>query len=143
MNKFAIVYKTLYGATKKYAEWIGSEIKAKVFEMDSVKLKSLDKYDTIIVMSGTYAARMPLTRFLKENWDYLKKKRIVIVAVGAAPEDNIYSKLCYLLVPGKIRKCAAYFKLHGPYKNSGEQPRKSYIKRVVDYLKKIEKKEFL
>lgn len=137
MVKTCIVYKTVYGATKKYAGWLGKDLKCKLYEMDKVKVNSLKSYDKIIVMSGTYAARMPLTKFLKDNWDELKNKSIVIVAVGSAPEDNIYSKLCYLLVPWKIRKCVKkYFKLPGPYKGSGEQPSKKHLKRVTDYLKK-------
>lgn len=130
-----IVYKTIYGSTKKYAEWLKKELKCSSFEMDSVKIDSLKNFNTIIVMSGTYAAKMPLTGFLKNNWKFLKDKKLVAVAVGAAPENNWWSRVSYFLIPGFIKKKIKYFKLPGPYKNQGEKPKKENLKRVVDCLK--------
>lgn len=136
-EKICIVYKTRYGTTKKYANWLGKDLKAKVFEMDEVKVKDLKNYNSLIVMSGTYAARMPLIKWLKDNWTGLKSKNIIIVAVGAAPQNSWWSKFSYFLIPGRIKKnLKKYFKLPGPYKGRGEKPKKSYLKRVTDYILK-------
>jgi len=136
MASTAIVYKTIYGVTKKYAQWLSKELKCPVFEIDSVDLDSLKKFNTIIVMSGTYAAKMPLTAFLKNNWETLKSKKLVAVAVGAAPENNWWSKISYFFIPSFIKKKIKYFKIHGPYKGMGEQPKKENLNRVISYLKK-------
>ena len=131
--KTAIVYKSIYGSTKKYAEWLGKDLRCKVFEMDS--FKDFKNYEHLIVMSGTYAARMPLTAFLSKNWDLVKNKKITIVAVGMAPENNWWSKISYYLIPGKIRKQAKYFKIKGQMPNKGEPVKKENLKRVINYLK--------
>ncbi len=136
MAKTAIVYKTIHGSTKKYALWLSKDLKCKVFEMDSVKPADLKRFSEFIVMSGTYGSRMPLTGFLKKNWDLLKDKKITIVAVGVASEDNLWSKLSYIMIPRKIRKKSKYFKIQGVYKGKGGPVRKSNLKRVIDYLKK-------
>jgi menaquinone-dependent protoporphyrinogen IX oxidase len=136
MIKTAIVYKTIYGSTGKYANWLKTSLKADLYEMDAVKIDELKGYKQIIVMSGTYAGQMPLTGFLKKNWDRLENKELVIVAVGAAPEDNWWSKLSYWLIPKKIRSKAKYFKLYGRFKDQGPQVKRENLQRVIDYLKK-------
>jgi menaquinone-dependent protoporphyrinogen IX oxidase len=137
MTKTAIVYKTIYGSTKKYADWLGKDMKYKVFEMDKVKPKDLKPYSHLIVMSGTYAARMPLTKFLKSNWDSIKDKRITIVSVGMAPEDSFLTKVSKLFIPGKIKKKTKFMKIKGRMPDKGEPVKKSELKRVKDYLKSI------
>jgi menaquinone-dependent protoporphyrinogen IX oxidase len=134
MKKTVIVYKTIYGSTKKYALWLGKDLKCKVFEMDS--FKNFKTYSHFIVMSGTYAGKMPLTGFLKRNWEQLKDKKITIIAVGMAPENNWWSKLSYIRIPKKIRKKAKYFKIKGRFKEQGEPIKKSNLKRVITYIKK-------
>jgi len=135
--KTAVVYKTVYGSTGKYANWLKNSLKAVLFEIDKVKVDQLKPYKRLIVMSGTYAARMPLTGFLKKNWDAIKDKDIIIVAVGAAPEDNLWSKISYWLIPGKVKKgIKKYFKIYGQMPNSAApEIKKENLKRVIDYLK--------
>lgn len=55
MSKIAVVYKSKYGSSKKYAEWIADELKAELFEHSKIKKDDLLKYDTIIYGGGLYA----------------------------------------------------------------------------------------
>ncbi|PIU61873.1 hypothetical protein COX58_03230 [archaeon CG_4_10_14_0_2_um_filter_Archaea_38_6] len=135
VKSVAVVYSTRNGSTKQYAEWFGQILKCKVLEMDKVKAEELN-FDTLVVMSGTYAARMPLTDFLKHNWNIVKDKNLIVVAVGAAPEDNLWSKVSYYLIPGRIRKSVKYFKIKGNYGDSTDNVKKSNLKRVLDFIKK-------
>ncbi|NLE01149.1 MAG: flavodoxin, partial [Fibrobacter sp.] len=50
--KIIVVYKSKYGTTKRYAEWIAEEVKADLFEQSAVSVEDLLKYD-IIVYGGS------------------------------------------------------------------------------------------
>ena len=131
----AIVYKTRFGSTKKYAKWLSETLKCGLYEMDAVKTSSLEKYDRLVVMSGTYAGSMPLVDFLKKNWKELGRKKIVMVAVGMLPEENLWSRINYWLIPGYVKNGAKYFKIRGEAKGS-EPVKKENLKKVIDYMKR-------
>lgn len=133
-SKTAIVYKTVYGSTKRYAEWLSKDLKSPLFEMDNVNVDDLKSFNRIIVMSGTYAGGMPLTGFLKRNWTVLASKKLVVVAVGAAPEDSWWSKVSYFFIPNYIKEKIKYFKIYGRFKGKGEDIKKENLNRVLEYL---------
>ena len=56
MNNIAVVYKSYYGSTKRYAQWIAEEAKADCFEYSEIEAKKLMEYDTIIYGGGLYAS---------------------------------------------------------------------------------------
>lgn len=128
--KSLICYKTKGGATKKYAEWIAEDLNSDILTFSDVKKETFDNYDLVIVSSGTYAGLMPLNRFLKRHWKRLENKRVVVVAVGAAPADDPWSLRSYNRIPEKIRGKIKYFKL------MGEDPEMS---RPKDYVPKVKK----
>ena len=136
MKKIVVIFNTKYGSTKKYAKWLGANLNVKVFEMDKVNAKILKKFNYLIVMSGTYGGKMPLTGFFKKYWDYVKNKKLVAVAVGFAPQDSWWSKLTYFFIPNNIKKKITYFKIKGMYKEKGKPLKKSNLKKVLDFVKK-------
>lgn len=88
MTKVAIVYKSKYGATKKYAEWLSEDIKADLYLQDKCKIENIKEYDTIIYGGGIYASGIAGLSFIKKNYSKLKDKTIIIFAVGASPYDE-------------------------------------------------------
>lgn len=138
--KIAIVYRSFLGATKQYAEWLKGELNADIFKFKAVDKAKLALYDLIIVSSGTYAGWMPLTSFLKHYWDVLKNKKTVVVAVGAAPAEDIWSKRSYEKIPADIRRQIKYFKLPGKVGKAapaGMEMSQDKLKPVVEYIKNI------
>ena len=129
--KTAIVYQTKLGATQKYASWLQEATKAELFRMDKLSGQKLQDFDRVVVMSGTYAGGMPLTGYLKQNWQYLENKKVVAVAVGAVGSEKLWSKLSYIRIPRKIRAKIQYFKIRG----RAEQEPESLVKR--ENLKEI------
>lgn len=107
----AIVYHSVFHATERYARWLGEALGAEVLPMR--KAKDLDRFDRIIVMSGTYASGMPLVGFLKKHWPRLRQKQVVAIAVGAAPADDPASKISYEHLPAEIREHITYAKIRG------------------------------
>ncbi len=80
-----IVYKSKYGASKKYAEWLSEETGFRCVSVKEVKADELASCDTIIVGGGIYASGFAFTSFLKKNIGRLKGKKIIAYACGASP----------------------------------------------------------
>ena len=49
MNKIAVIYKSKYGSTKKYAQWIAEEAKVNLFEYSEMDVKELVEYDNTFI----------------------------------------------------------------------------------------------
>ena len=134
--KKAIIYKSRLGSTKKYAQWLKDEIGADSFKHSQLKGEKLKDYDLLVIMSGTYFGNMPMIGYLKKNWQYLENKKVVVLAVGAAPENEEWSKKSYLKIPEQIReKIKLYKKIRG--RMAGEKDdlvRKENLKSVVDKI---------
>ena len=55
MERTAVVYTSKYGATEKYARWIGEELDCPVFRLDDFSKAQLGRYDNIIYGGGVQA----------------------------------------------------------------------------------------
>ena len=56
MERTIVIYKSKYGATDRYAAWIGEELECPVVELESFDKNSIDEYDNIIIGGGDSAA---------------------------------------------------------------------------------------
>lgn len=133
--KTAIIYKTSTGSTKRYAKILAEQYGFDLLTFKEAEDKGFDDYERYIVSSGTYAGRMPLTKFIKRNWDKLENKKIIALAVGVAPANNAWSKFSYKLIPGKIRDKVTYFKIPGQVEDKPEKELKENLKIIHDSLK--------
>lgn len=80
-----VIYKSKYGATKKYAEWISEELKCEMKNVKEVKIEDLSKYDTIIYGGGLYAEVIDGVVFITRNMDKLEGKKVVVFSTGITP----------------------------------------------------------
>lgn len=56
MSGTIVVYKSKYGSTKKYAEWIADTLGTELSDASKINIESLKKFDTIIYGGGLYAS---------------------------------------------------------------------------------------
>ena len=82
-----VVYKSKYGSTKLYAEWIKEELSCDIADAKSVNIDDLIKYDNIIYGGGLYAEIIHGVHLLTKNFDKLKDKKIAIFTTGITPLD--------------------------------------------------------
>lgn len=80
-----VVYKTKYGSTKTYAEWIAEELGCEAVDAKSVKIEDLQKYDTIIYGGGLYAEIINGVILITKNMDKLEGKKIIVYSTGITP----------------------------------------------------------
>ena len=82
-----VVYKTKYGSTKQYAEWISEDLGCEAVDRKNVKIDDLLGYDTIIYGGGLYAEVINGVSLITKNFDKLKDKKIIIYTTGITPSD--------------------------------------------------------
>ena len=82
-----VIYKTKYGSTKTYAEWIAEALGCPAVDAKSVKSDDLLKYDTIIYGGGLYAEIINGVTLITKNIERLKDKKIIVFTTGITPSD--------------------------------------------------------
>ena len=89
--KGIVIYKSKYGASKKYAEWISEATGFSCVSVKEADTNKLAEYDTIIVGGGVYASGMACVPFLRKNIDRLKGKKIIVYTCAASPYDKKFA----------------------------------------------------
>ncbi len=83
-----ILYRSKYGAAKKYAEWISEETGFECIETGNADIKKVAGYDTIILGGGIYAMGIAGLSYLKKNIGKLSGKKIIVFCCGASPYEE-------------------------------------------------------
>lgn len=82
-----VIYKSKYGSTKKYAQWISEELKCDIKTHKETKIEDLEKYDTVIYGGGLYGEVIAGVSLITKNIEKLKNKKIIIFTTGLTPVD--------------------------------------------------------
>lgn len=88
MSKGLILYQSKYGATKQYADMLHRRLGYDVIETKHYRQADMDAYDTLLFAAGIYAGGIAGISLLRKHYDEWKKKRIVVLCVGASPYDE-------------------------------------------------------
>ena len=91
-DKIAVIYKSKYGTTKRYAGWIALKLQADLYEVSDIRNKDLNEYDTIIYGGPLYLGKIKGINFIKRNYEKIKNKNIVIFIVGMISFNEEYIK---------------------------------------------------
>ena len=84
MSNTAVIFKSRYGATRKYAMHIAQELEAELYDLDRVKKFDFDKIDTIVLGGGIYAGKVNGIKFIASNAEKLLGKTIIVFTTGMA-----------------------------------------------------------
>ena len=82
-----VLYKSKYGSTKAYAQWIAEELGCEAKEAKGVKVSDLLSYDTIIYGGGLYAENIAGASLITKNIEKLKDKKLIVYTTGITPLD--------------------------------------------------------
>ena len=80
-----VIYKSKYGSTKAYAEWIAEALGCEAKEAKSVKADDLLAYDTIVYGGGLYAEVINGVHLITKNLEKLSGKKIAVFSTGITP----------------------------------------------------------
>ncbi len=99
-----ILYKTLWGSTKQYAEWIKQEVEESNIEnIESYRFDNIEDYDKIIIGSRVYKSNIEALPYIQKHWEVLSKKQIYFFMVGLIPMDKPDSIKSLNSIPENIR----------------------------------------
>jgi len=119
MSRTVVVYRSISGFTKKYAEWIAEELNADLFEAREIKEEKLREYDLIIFGGSLHAVGINGIKLVKQNISQLANKKIVVFAVGASPpKEGITDEIRKSNFPEEEQKNLKLYYLRGGFKFS-------------------------
>jgi menaquinone-dependent protoporphyrinogen IX oxidase len=76
-----IVYKTRYGTTQEYAEWIRKELRIPMIDPERLDEQVLSRCDFLVVGTSVYLGKMLIADWLSDNLDRLRKMRVFLFVV--------------------------------------------------------------
>jgi flavodoxin len=88
MAKVAVIYKSRYGSTEKYARWIAEETGADLYKCSEISPGRMEDYDVIVYGGALYAVNILGISLIKNNYQKIKNKKLIIFSVGASPETQ-------------------------------------------------------
>ena len=107
-----VIYRSKYGSTKTYAEWIAQELGCSAVESKTVSVEDLEQYDTIIYGGGLYAEVINGVHLITKNLAKLEGKKLIVFSTGITPLDcrEYYDKLVVEknFKPGMLDKIKVY-----------------------------------
>lgn len=89
-EKVAVIYKSKYGATKRYAGWIALKLDADLYELSDISKNDLKQYDRIIYGGPLYRGKIKGIKFITNNYDNIKDKKISLFMVGMKSFEESY-----------------------------------------------------
>lgn len=113
--KTLIVYKSRYGSTQKYAEWLQEDLKdSDITDSEGFESKDLNQYDWIVFGSSIYTGKFDILPLMIKNLDKVKSKKLYLFVVGSEPPKNEASKAEYEQLPSEIKESLnEYLKVPG------------------------------
>lgn len=81
----AVIYSSLSGFTRTYAEWIAAALPADLFRHRDICPRQLLGYDQIVYGGSLHAVGITGIRLIKRALPDLAGKRIIVFATGASP----------------------------------------------------------
>lgn len=115
-KKTIVIYKSKYGSTKRYAQWIAEEVNADLSEASKVNAEDLKGYDTIVFGGSLHAVGITGIKVITNNFEKIKDKRIVVYAVGCSPERKETTKHVFSSnFIGEMQDKVKFFYLRGAF----------------------------
>lgn len=115
-KKILVVYKSKYGSTKKYAEWIADRVNGDLLDGRDITVENLMHYDTIVYGGGIYALGIKGVKVITKNLDRLRDKDIIIFGVGCSKgkEEEIQAVVKHN-IGDELKEFIDFFFLRGAF----------------------------
>jgi len=83
--KGAIIYRSKYGSTHQYAEWLSERLDLPVFDPTTITPQQLAGYDYFLIGSPIYIGKMLIRKWLEKHREPLTGKKIFLFIVCGTP----------------------------------------------------------
>lgn len=118
MKKTAVVYGSVYGSTKEYAQWIAEALSADLYENKNLNISALEPYDVIIYGGGLYAGGVSGIKLISSHPEFIQKKKVFVFTCGIADPaqpENIEHILKNLdpVFPTELKEQISFYHFRG------------------------------
>ena len=116
MGNTAVIYKSIYGTTEKYAEIISRKLGARLINLKTEKKINLDEFDTVIFGGGIYAGDVNGVKSFFSGREKLINKNIIICTCGISTPDTRAESVNSAVkkaLPDSLKNKAVIFNLGG------------------------------
>ena len=138
--KTIVIYRSKTGFTRKYAQWITEELSADIFDVSKVNDNMLSDYDTIIYGGSLYASGITGVKYIKQNLDKLKDKKVIVFATGASlPSEKELSVVKDKNFTSEQQKHIHFFYLRGGFNYSKLNPFDKVLMTLLKWKLKTKK----
>ncbi len=110
----AVIYKSKYGSTAQYAEWLRDEIGFDMFDIKQCPT-DLSKYDTVVIGSYIRAGRLVLAGWIRSHWQILQQKTVLLMLVNVTVDPEAQAKIIPQSLPAEIVEHIQVFPVNGRY----------------------------
>jgi len=116
MANALVIYKSLSGFTKKYAQWIAEELHADLYDSKDFDPAKLADYQVIVYGGSLHAVGISGVSIIKNNLPKLSGKKIVVFAVGASPpRENVLDEVKNKNFTAEQQQTIKFFYLRGGF----------------------------
>ena len=88
MDHILVLYRSKYGATKRYAELLKEKLACDILDARSFQKDMAARYECFIFAGAIYASGISGMDVLRKNYPYIRDKKIAVLCVGASPYDD-------------------------------------------------------
>lgn len=79
----AILYKSKYGSTFQYAEWLSKELDLPILEISKVSSKAVSQYQYLVIGSPVYIGKLLIASWLSKHERLFQHKKLFLFVVCA------------------------------------------------------------
>ncbi|MBU3182765.1 flavodoxin domain-containing protein [Clostridium psychrophilum] len=135
-----VIYKSKTGFTKKYAEWISEALSADIFDASKADIDVVKAYDIVIYGGSLYAVGIIGVKYITQNLDKLKGKKVVVFATGASPSsEEVISEVRDKNFTPEEQKQLQFFYLRGGFDYSKINPFDKALMTLLKWTIKMKK----
>jgi menaquinone-dependent protoporphyrinogen IX oxidase len=129
-----VIYRSISGFTRKYAEWIAQELNADIYDVRDFDAAMFSNYELVVFGGSLHAIGINGIKTIKKNFPHLKNKKIIIFAVGASsPRKHELEEIKSKNFTVEQRQNIAFYYLRGGFNYN----KLDHLNKVVMTLFKI------
>ncbi len=112
--KGIVIYKSKYGSTQQYAEWISETLGFDLAKVDEFDPDLLTEYSIVILGSYIHAGKIVMKEWLEKNTKLLNSKGLFLFTVsGTSPQSEKLRSIYESTIPSELMANSQYFAFGG------------------------------
>ncbi|MBN8856117.1 MAG: hypothetical protein BGO55_16365 [Sphingobacteriales bacterium 50-39] len=98
-----VLYKSRYGATRQYADWIATDLRLPVIDPERIDERLLAASDFLLIGTSVYNGDLLLKTWLRGNTHQLEQKKLFFFIVCApSPDVSKHGQIIMDNIPGAL-----------------------------------------